>query len=120
MDVSSSSLSCNERHYLLCVDFIELHQIKLLQKFIGNRVIQALNLKTLRISVLHLNDIKLYTRSSSFDWKLNENVLEYLIKDFDLEIDISTFEKFDINSQNVKGKNVFVDISCASDLEREF
>jgi hypothetical protein len=77
-------------------------------------MVEALNLNTERITVIHLNDLKEYYRPSTADWKLNQKYKEIY---FDrLSENFNEFVKGDLNV-NWKNLNIFVDISESSDLE---
>ena len=83
-------------------------------KQIGSKMVEALNLETNRLSVIHLNDLKEYFRPNTSEWNINSRFLrEYCDR---LEIDISEFVRPDLNV-NWKNKCIFVDINNCADLE---
>jgi hypothetical protein len=91
----------------------------LVQEIIGNRMVRALNLETLRTSVLHFNDIKAYSRTTTYDWKLNPILLQKLAHELGIS-NIDDFERMnlkDLFDKNVKDKDIFLDINNAADLE---
>jgi hypothetical protein len=83
-------------------------------KQIGSKMVEALNLETNRLSVIHLNDLKEYFRPNTSEWNINSRFLrEYCDR---LEIDISEFVRPDLNV-NWKNKYIFVDINNCAALE---
>jgi hypothetical protein len=91
----------------------------LVQEIIGSRMIRGLNLETLRTSVLHFNDIKQYKRTSTTGWKTNPMLLEKLAHELGIN-NVNDFERVEITdlfASSLKGKDIFVDINCAADLE---
>jgi hypothetical protein len=107
--IQSKTMDCWEGPYLV-------------QEIIGNRMIRGLNLNTLICSVLHFNDIKVYTRPPTSDWKLNPICFEKIARELGIE-DFNDFIKVELNdllNSHLKGKNIFIDICNSADLEEIF
>jgi hypothetical protein len=94
----------------------------LVQEIIGNRMVRGLNLNTLRCSVMHFNDIKVYKRPATSDWKLNPVCFEKISQELGIENlnDFLTIGLEELQSSTLKGKEVFIDINNSVDLEEIF
>ena len=86
----------------------------LVQDHQGASMVRCLNLETRRTVYVHLNDLKLYKRPCTVDWRLNDKVKALLGEK--LNVDWIDFESRNL-SESWKGKDVFVDISSSADLE---
>jgi hypothetical protein len=86
----------------------------LVQEKIGSSMVRCVNLGTKKTVYVHLNDLKICKRPSTVGWLLNDKVKASLGEE--LGIDWIDFDPLSLN-ESWKGKDVFVDISSAADLE---
>jgi hypothetical protein len=64
--------------------------------------------------LVHINDLKVYQRPCTTDWKLNDKTKPELCAKFDVAW--NNFDELFLND-SWKNKQVFVDIEKAADLE---
>ena len=87
------------------------------QAQVGRSVVKCLNRNTKKIVYSHLNDLKAYKRPFNREGCLADTEIKRISTE--LDVDFENFIKGDLNNP-WKNREVFVNISDASDLEMVF
>jgi len=85
----------------------------------GLRMLEAVNLETGKISVLHINDVKAHRRPATSLWQTSKDILEEFVEQLDEAKEWTDAQSLSLDD-SWKAKVVFVDINASSDLEQVF